>query len=391
MFLNDKKFKGALILITYAIILCFIFMKYSTIFGGLGYITSLIRPLILGIAIAFVLNIPMKFFERKLFKRLDNSKKSWVRSMKRPLSITLTIIVLVGAITTIILFVVPELTSSIVKLTESIPTYLKAFESNMNNYADSTILLSKVWDQVTNAWQEILKTITHLFGGLASYLVGLTVDFTTAVIDFFLAIVLAVYMLSSKEKLVCQLKKVIYAYLRKDIADKILSVGQTTNRVFSGFIVGQCTEAVIIGTLCFFGMLLLKMPYAFLISVLVGTTSLIPILGAFIGTIPSFFLIFIINPIKAFWFIVFIFCLQRVEGDLIYPRVVGSSVGLSSLWVMLAIMIGGSAFGFVGMLVGVPTAAVIYCVFGSATNKRLNKKGIKIDEEKIEDSGKIHV
>ncbi len=112
---------------------------------------------------------------------------------------------------------------------------------------------------------------------------------------------------------------------------------------------------------------------------------------AFIGTIPSFFLIFIINPIKAFWFIVFIFCLQRVEGDLIYPRVVGGSVGLSSLWVMLAIMIGGSAFGFIGMLVGVPTAAVIYCVFGSVTNKRLSKKGIKIDEEEIEDSGKIHV
>ena len=365
MFFNDKKLKGALIVVTYAIILHFVFMKYSTVFGGLGYITSLVKPLILGIAIAFVLNIPMKFFERKLFRNLENSKKSWVRSAKRPLAITVTII--------------------------SIPSYLKSFEVNMNNYADSTVLLSKVWDQVMNTWQEILKTVTHLFGGIASYLVGLTVDVTTAIIDFCLAFVLAIYMLSSKEKLICQIKKVMYAYLRGDIADKILEVGQTTNRVFSGFIIGQCTEALIIGTLCFLGMLVLRMPYAFLISVLVGTTSLIPILGAFIGTIPSFFLIFIINPIKAFWFIVFIFCLQRVEGDLIYPRVVGGSVGLSSLWVMLAIMIGGSAFGFIGMLVGVPTAAVIYCVFGSVTNKRLSKKGIKIDEEEIEDSGKIHV
>ncbi|MBI6026095.1 AI-2E family transporter [Clostridium perfringens] len=391
MFFNDKKLKGALIVVTYAIILHFVFMKYSTVFGGLGYITGLVKPLILGIAIAFVLNIPMKFFERKLFRNLENSKKSWVRSAKRPLSIAVTIIVLIGTISAIILFVVPQLTSSVVKLTESIPTYLKSFEVNMNNYADSTVLLSKVWDQVMNTWQEILKTVTHLFGGIASYIVGLTVDVTTAIIDFCLAFVLAIYMLSSKEKLICQIKKVMYAYLRGDIADKILEIGQTTNRVFSGFIIGQCTEALIIGTLCFLGMLVLRMPYAFLISVLVGTTSLIPILGAFIGTIPSFFLIFIINPIKAFWFIVFIFCLQRVEGDLIYPRVVGGSVGLSSLWVMLAIMIGGSAFGFIGMLVGVPTAAVIYCVFGSVTNKRLSKKGIKIDEEEIEDSGKIHV
>lgn len=391
MFYNDKKLKGALIVVTYGIVLAFIFMKYSTIFGGLGYITNLVRPLILGIAIAFVLNIPMKFFERKLFKKLDNSKKSWVRNAKRPLAITVTIIVLVSAITAIILFVVPEITSSIIKLTNSIPGYLKSFEISMSSYADSTVILSKVWDQVMNAWQEILKTVTHLFGGLASYIVSITVDVTTAIIDFCLAFVLAIYMLSSKEKLICQLKKVMYAYLKGDIADKILGVGQTINKVFSGFIIGQCTEALIIGTLCFLGMSILRIPYAFLISVLVGTTSLIPILGAFIGTIPSFFLILIISPIKAIWFIIFILVLQRIEGDLIYPRVVGGSVGLSSLWVLLAIMIGGSAFGFIGMLVGVPTVAVIYCVFGSVTNNRLNKKGIKIDEDKIQDSGKIHV
>lgn len=391
MFSNDKKLKGALIVVTYGIVLAFVFMKYSTIFGGLGYITSLVRPLILGIAIAFILNIPMKFFERKLFKKLDNSKKSWVRNAKRPLAITVTIIVLVSAITAIILFVVPEITSSIIKLTNSIPGYLKSFEINMSNYADSTVILSKVWDQVMNAWQEILKTVTHLFGGLASYIVSITVDVTTAIIDFCLAFVLAIYMLSSKEKLICQLKKVMYAYIKRDIVEKILGVGQTVNKVFSGFIIGQCTEALIIGTLCFLGMSLLRIPYAFLISVLVGTTSLIPILGAFIGTIPSFFLILIISPIKAIWFIIFILCLQRVEGDLIYPRVVGGSVGLSSLWVLLAIMIGGSAFGFIGMLVGVPTMAAIYCIFGNVTNNRLKKKGIKINEEEIEDSGKIHV
>lgn len=391
MFSNDRKLKGALIVVTYGIVLAFVFMKYSTIFGGLGYITSLVRPLILGIAIAFILNIPMKFFERKLFKKLDNSKKSWVRNAKRPLAITVTIIVLVSAITAIILFVVPEITSSIIKLTNSIPSYLKSFEITMNNYADSTVILSKVWDQVMNAWQEILKTVTHLFGGLASYIVSITVDVTTAIIDFCLAFVLAVYMLSSKEKLICQLKKVMYAYIKRDIVEKILGVGQTINKVFSGFIIGQCTEALIIGTLCFLGMSVLRIPYAFLISVLVGTTSLIPILGAFIGTIPSFFLILIISPIKAIWFIIFILCLQRVEGDLIYPRVVGGSVGLSSLWVLLAIMIGGSAFGLIGMLVGVPTMAAIYCIFGNVTNNRLKKKGIKINEEEIQDSGKIHV
>lgn len=385
MFSKDKKLKDSLIVVTYGIILAFILMKYSTVFGGVGYLTSLIKPLILGIAIAFVLNIPMKFFERTLLKKLDYSKKTWVRNFKRPLAITVTIVAVLGVISAIILFVVPQLTSSVVKLTESVPDYLKAFEISMNKFADSTVLLSKAWNQIMNTWQEILKTVTHLFGGLASYIVNLTMGVTSAIIDFCLAFVLAIYMLSSKEKLTCQVKKVIYAFLRKDIADKIINVGNLVNKVFSGFIVGQCTEAVIIGTLCFIGMLILRMPYAFLISVLVGTTSLIPILGAFIGTIPSFFLILIINPIKAIWFIVFIFVLQRIEGDLIYPRVVGGSVGLSSLWVMLAIMIGGSAFGFIGMLIGVPTAAVIYFVFGGITNGRLNKKGISVKEnERVE-------
>lgn len=380
MFFNDKKLKGALIVVTYGIVLGFILMKYSTVFGGVGYVTSLIKPLILGIAIAFILNIPMKFFERTLLKKLDHSKKSWVRSLKRPLAITITIVVVFGVISTIILFVVPQLTSSIIKLTESVPDYLKTFEITMSKFAGSTVLLSKVWNQIMNAWQEILKTFTHLFGGLASYVLSLTMGITSAIIDFCLAFVLAIYMLSSKEKLTCQVKKVIYAFLRKDMADKIMNVGNLVNRVFSGFIIGQCTEALIIGSLCFLGLVILGMPYAFLISILVGTTSLIPILGAFIGTIPSFFLILIINPIKAFWFVVFIFILQRIEGDLIYPRVVGGSVGLSSLWVMLAIMIGGSAFGFIGMLVGVPTAAVLYFVFGDITNSRLRKKGISVKE-----------
>ncbi len=380
MFFKDKKLKGSLIVVTYGIILAFILMKYPTVFGGVGYLTSLIKPLILGVAIAFIFNIPMKFFERTLLKKLDNSKKSWVRGLKRPLAITITILVVFGAIITIILFVIPQLTSSIIKLTESVPDYLKAFELSMSKFSESTVLLSKAWNQIMNTWQEILKTFTHLFGGLASYIVSLTMGITSAIIDFCLAFVLAIYMLYSKEKLTCQVKKVIYAFLRKDVADKIMEVGTLVNKVFSGFIIGQCTEAVIIGTLCFLGMLILRIPYAFLISILVGTTSLIPILGAFIGTIPSFFLILIINPIKALWFIIFIFVLQRIEGDLIYPRVVGGSVGLSSLWVMLAIMIGGSAFGFVGMLIGVPTAAVLYFIFGDITNSRLRKKGISIEE-----------
>ena len=185
-------------------------------------------------------------------------------------------------------------------------------------------------------------------------------------------------MLASKETLIYQIKKILYAFLNNAIVDKILSVGRLTNNTFAKFITGQCIEAIILGVLCFIGMTIFKMPYSLLISVLIGVTALIPVFGAFIGTIPAVFLILIINPIQAIWFVVFILCLQQFEGNIIYPRVVGNSVGLSAIWVMLAMLVGGSTLGLIGMLIGIPLFSVAYQLIKDYTNKRLNKKDLKI-------------
>ena len=173
-------------------------------------------------------------------------------------------------------------------------------------------------------------------------------------------------------------KQILYAFSKKSIADKIIEIGKLANVTFAKFITGQCIEAVILGALCFVGMNIFSMPYSLLISVLIGVTALIPVFGAFIGTIPAVFLILIINPIQALWFIVFILCLQQFEGNIIYPKVVGNSVGLSAIWVMLAMLVGGSTLGLIGMLIGIPTFSVAYQLIKEYTNKRLTNKNINI-------------
>ena len=192
--------------------------------------------------------------------------------------------------------------------------------------------------------------------------------------DLVLSLVLAIYMLASKERLLRHLKKFIHAFSSTKWANRILKVGHLANVTFYHFIAGQFTEALIISVLCFIGMTLLSMPYALLISVIIGVTSLIPIFGAFIGTLPGAFIIFIIDPMQALWFIVFIIVLQQFEGNIIYPRVVGNSIGLSGLWVMLAMLIGGSTFGILGMLLGIPLFSVFYQLLSSTVKARLAKK-----------------
>ncbi|WP_283699386.1 AI-2E family transporter, partial [Clostridium perfringens] len=219
-----------------------------------------------------------------------------------------------------------------------------------------------------------LGTIPSAFLG---YLLDFTLGITYGVINFFLSLILAIYMLASKEILISQLKLIIYAFVSKNKADRIIELGKMCNEMFSKFILGQCTEALVIGVLCFIGMIILKMPYALLISVVIGVTALIPVFGAFLGTIPSAFIILIMDPIKALWFIIFIIVLQQLEGNLIYPRVVGSSIGLSALWVMFAMIVGGSLFGIIGMLIGIPIFGVVFKILKRVANRKINEKGIE--------------
>lgn len=374
----NKKFKDNILLGTYLIILCFILLNLKSVASALGNIFNIINPFIIAFCMAFVLNLPMKFFENKVFKFLDKEKSSFVRGLKRPLSILATFITVIGLIIALGLFVIPQLISSISTLLDTVPDYIKSFESLINQYVSSTEVLQNIYNTLIGTWRELLQFFANFLTTSLSSILNTTVTITSGIVNFILSLVLTIYMLASKETLIYQLKKLLYAFTKKNIADKTIEIGRLANNTFSKFITGQCVEACILGALCFVGMSIFSMPYALLISVLIGVTALIPVFGAFIGTIPAVFLILIINPIQALWFIVFILCLQQFEGNIIYPRVVGNSVGLSAIWVMLAMLVGGSTLGLMGMLIGIPCFSVAYQLIKDFTNKRLSKKEIKL-------------
>lgn len=372
---KNNKIKDYIFLSTYIVLLIFFFINIKDIMNFLYKFLGILKPFIWGIAIAFILNIPVKLIE----KNLGNSK--FFKGMKRSFSITLTFLFFILAITLFILFVIPQLLSSISTLMNSIPEYLSQFEKflevNAINNSQSQVMMQNIINELLNMWKEILKVTSQIVGTSLGYLLDFTLGITYGVINFFLSLILAIYMLASKEILISQLKLIIYAFVSKNKADRIIELGKMCNEMFSKFILGQCTEALVIGVLCFIGMIILKMPYALLISVVIGVTALIPVFGAFLGTIPSAFIILIMDPIKALWFIIFIIVLQQLEGNLIYPRVVGSSIGLSALWVMFAMIVGGSLFGIIGMLIGIPIFGVVFKILKRVANRKINEKGIE--------------
>ena len=317
-----KKFEEYGGLVTYIILFTWLLLNLPKILNGASSILSILSPFILGFAIAFVLNILMKLFEKKVLSFLDKERFRRFKTFKRPFAILLTIFSIIFLITELFIFIIPQLADSISTLTSAIPEYLKSFENFISGYVTKANLVNTLWNTVLKVWKEILQVSSQLVMNSLSSAVNITVSVTSGVVNFILAVVFAVYMLASKEILISQIRKVLYVLVKKPVADKIVYAGKVTNEAFSSFISGQCIEAVIIGALCFSGMIILRMPYALLISVMVGVTSLIPIFGAFIGTIPSAFIILIIDPMQAVWFVVFIIVLQQIEGNFIYPRVV---------------------------------------------------------------------
>lgn len=377
-FLGDK-FKEYWGIVTYTIIIAYVIFNFKNIISGGKNAIGIISPFIIGIAIAFILNLVMRIFEERVFKVLDSKRYSKYSSLKRPLSVALTFVVVFAAITGLIIFIIPQLIDSISTLTDTVPSYIRSFEELISQYVSNTEVLNTLWNNFLSAWREILQFTGQIVVTSLSGVVNITVGFTSGLVNFILSLIFSIYMLLNKERLQLGMKKVLYAFSKNNFADKVMYLGKVANESFSSYIGGQFIEAIIIGALCFIGMIILKMPYPLLISVLVAVTALIPIFGAFIGTIPSAFIILIIDPMKALWFVIFIIVLQQIEGNLIYPKVVGSSVGLPPIWVMLAMLIGGNTFGLLGMLLGIPTFSVIYKISREYINKRLKNKNIVVN------------
>lgn len=372
------KLKGYLLLITYAILLYLVASNIKSVLAFLSTILLVLSPFILGIIFAYVLNIIMVFFERHLFNKLDKSKKPFLRKLRRPLSILTTFTVVFLFLTIISLFMVPQLSESILTLRSNMNGYLDSLNKFINNLADKYNLTGDIWNEISINWNEILNKSSQFVSAAIPQIYTFTKNLTNGIINIIMGVIVSIYLLAQKEKLIRNMKQLLYAFTPKETATKIVDTGIQANKTFQDFIAGQATEALILGALVLLGMLIFNFPYAVLCSVIIAVTALIPIFGAWIGTIPCAFIILMAQPQKALWFIVFIVILQQLENNLIYPRVVGNSIGLDGLWVLFALIVGGSLFGLAGMLVGVPAFAVLHVIIRRITKRKLKEKNIVI-------------
>ena len=340
-------------------------------------IISIIFPFILGGALAFILNIPMTFFEKKLLN-IKRKKKVFFKNKKvvRIVSLIFAIIVISFILYLIINLIVPELIDIVKLLIQNIPYYAeelnKIIQNNTENIQEIVNIISNMNLDTESIKNELMQIVTGVLNSSISIVVGV-IGFITNLI---IAIIFAIYILTGKEKLKSQISRLIQAYFDKEKANKIFEIGNIANKTFKNFFTVQCLEATILGSLCIIGMLILNIPYAAPIGVLIGVTALIPVVGAFIGIIIGAILILSVEPIKVITFIIFVLILQQFEGNVIYPRVVGNSVGLPGMWVLMAVTVGGSLFGILGMLLGVPVFSVIYTILKNDTEKRLKSRGV---------------
>ena len=349
--------------------------NFQIILDIFNSILAVIMPFLLGIMIAFILNVLMIRIEKILSRFILDKKYT---SFKRVISIIVSLLIVIGVIGIIITLIIPELTNAIKVIVKSFPETFEQLQVWINQNGNSFPQL-ETWINSVDL-NSIASELSGLFKIGLTGMLGSTVDvismFFTSILNLVVGIVFALYILMSKETLKRQSHKLIDAYIPKRISVKLLEVGTLARTTFSNFVIGQTVEAFILGTLCAVGMAVLNLPYAPMVGSLVGITAFVPIVGAFIGGGIGAFMILTVDPMQALIFIIFLVVLQQLEGDLIYPRVVGSSVGLPSIWVLFAVTVGGGLWGITGMLFSVPVLSVVYALIKGHVNKSVTKPKI---------------
>lgn len=347
------------------VVLLFLVVHYWSTFTGVANVAlGAAKPLFWGCAIAYVVNIPMNFLERCVKPKC---KKEVAKKLCRPICMILAFLCIFLIAVLIIQMIVPELIGCLQILLEELPGVLDDIVIWMENNLQISMLLSgenSLFQGSETDWQETFTKVINILmnglGGVMGAATSIISSVFSTVVTLTVGLVFAIYLLLGKEKLGSQFRRLLVRYLPKKVTEKFYYVINVLNQSFHSFIVGQCTEAVILGLLCMGGMMLLQLPYAAMIGCLVGFTALIPIAGAYIGAVVGAFMIFTVSPVKAVIFVLYLVALQQLEGNLIYPRVVGSSIGLPGVWVLAAVTVGGGVLGIGGMLLGVPLAATAY-------------------------------
>ena len=380
MDLNKKSMKKIRELIIFTAILVVALWKFDTVLEGAKNIWGIIFPFVLGGAIAFVINVPMSFLEKKIFGKTKDGNKVGEK-LARPISLLLTIILAVGVIALVMFGVIPQLTRTMGSLMISIANFVPQMQNWIREFSHNNQEIMKLVNQVQFNPDQAIKWGISILGSGAGNMMNTTMSAVGSIVSgfatFFIAFSFACYILFQKEKLHVQIRKVFFAFISKQKAEAFLKICSLTYQTFANFLTGQCVEAVILGSMFVVTLSILKMPYALLIGTLIAFTALIPIFGAFIGCAVGCFLIFMVSPKQAILFIIVFLILQQIEGNLIYPHVVGGSVGLPSIWVLAAVTIGGNLMGIIGMLIFIPLVSVLYTIFREFVYLRLKEKNIK--------------
>lgn len=389
MELNKKNVLKILGIIAFAIILCALLMNFGAVLKWLGFIWGVCFPFILGAGIAFCLNIPMSFFERKIFGAVQNhkdGKKSTraLRKLARPVSLILTLLAVVVVLAIVVGVLVPQLASTFESVGVTMAAFMPKAQAWLKElFADNEEIVSYI-SSIELDWGSMLEGVKNFVfngaGNVLSYTMSATVRVVNFFTTFFISFIFSIYVLMQKENLARQLTKLIKAVFKEKIVEKICYVCSLSHRTFSKFIAGQCVEALILGTMFVVIMAIFRFPYALLIGILIAFTALIPVVGAFVGCFIGAFLILMVNPMQALAFIILFLVLQQIEGNLIYPHVVGNSVGLPSMWVLFAVTVGGSLMGVIGMLIFIPLMSVLYSLLRDWVNLRLKGKADRAKE-----------
>lgn len=354
-----------------------------------GTVGSIVSPFVVGAALAFILNVPMRAIER------------WLKGVKKPkarraMALCLTLLAVVLALYGVIYLLIPQLTETVEMLIASLPDFFKRVAQDAQEYLNKhpelmewiteyTDLESVNWSELV---QKVITVITNGVGTVVDTAITTVVDLGNGIFDAVMSIVFAVYGLAQKETLARQFRRILYAFVPEKIGDEVVRIMRMTNRTFSKFISGQCLEAVILGLMFTITMPIFKMPYVALISVIIVVTALVPIVGAFVGCVIGALLILVVDPMTAVWFVILFLVLQQIEGNLIYPKVVGTSIGLPGMWVLVAVVIGGDLMGVGGMLLMIPLTSVCYALLREVTQKQLKKRNIspeKLRDQPVED------
>lgn len=380
MELNKETMKKIRSLILFTALLVVALVNYKAVFGVIKVGFNIIFPFVLGGAMAFVINAPMQFFERHLFHNEKMKNKKIAQKLARPVSLLISLMAVVAVIALVVFVVVPELGKTFISLGTTISDFMPTMQNWIDNLFQGNAAILE-WSKELN-WDDIVSSVVNFLKNGASNVLGSTYSIAKSIISgltsFFIGFVFACYIVLQKEKLSVQIKKVMYALMKKKNVEQVMKVCSLSYRTFLNFLTGQCLEAVILGTMFFIAMSLFRFPYAMLVGILIAFTALIPIFGAFIGCVVGAFLILMVSPVKAVAFVIMFLVLQQIEGNLIYPHVVGNSVGLPSIWVLVAVTLGGSLMGVVGMLIFIPITSVVYSLFREFVYHRLKEKRIKV-------------